>query len=160
MADVVRAALRSLTKADRDALKAIRSINGIPGIEQVPAPDLVLCTFATDQKTYTGLVTAQQCARIAEVSGKSAHVVEKRLLKLLCSVRYALGELTDAMLPPCKKVQKALEPERLLAIPIKPPDNLGKCDYVNSSGQPDCVNNVLQEDCNRLLGSFTLGGTC
>ncbi len=163
MADTVRAALRALTQADRDARRVLRLVAGIPGMEAPDVPDLVRCTFQTDKRTYHGRLTAQQCERLAEVSGQPALKVERRLLALLRLLRRALGYLAECVESKVPAVQQALHPRTVttLRVQAKLPDSLGSCAYTNSDGNPDCVDYVLVEDCNKLPdGVFTQGVPC
>lgn len=168
MDDPVLAGLKSLTKADRDANSVIRAAARIPGVGIMEVAPLVPCEFTTRKnhvtKRYRGKVTEEQCALIMDVDGKAPIKVEQRLIFLLRKVRTAVAVLTDALEENLGAVNLAIHPADLSVgkRTAAPPDNLGACNYVNSDGNPTCVDHILQEDCDRLAGPghFTVKQNC
>jgi len=160
MADAVKAALTSLRKADLAAIKALRLVGRI--LQQtLSEPALVPCTFRAGGKTYRGLVTRKQRARIMDVSGSTALIMEKRLLGLLKMARLPVAELVDVLPDHAKAIGDGITPAHFRPKSAKVPDSLGRCNYVNSDGAADCVDSVLKADCDALPnGNFAVGMTC
>jgi hypothetical protein len=148
--DPIRAALRLLVKADRDALRVVRLIARLladPG----KVPTLANCTFKAGTKTYKGRLTHAQCARLK--AGGSVVKVQKLLLKLL-------GKVDRAQADSLARIKAALTLKTAVhAGGTTPP--LGACDYTNAANQPDCADNLTQTQCTAINGiTFRLGQTC
>src|SRR5438046_1641766 len=107
--DPIDGALNALMMADLDAFKVL-GLLGLVTQKTVSIPGLVTCSFTAGNKAHSGLVTPKQRARIREVSGSSALVVEKRLLSLLKAARLPVAELVDILPTHVKAIGDGLAP--------------------------------------------------